>query len=320
MSASISTPNTTTGSPPVPAWETPGSTGKGAGSYVISAKELSPGWVTLYAITFAIQVFCASVRATVAYPILWVVFKLVVHNTAPVHDLAFIAGYGPLALSFATLILPLGGWWWEQQAGARSPSEREQLVVEDAITTLRQADPDLRPPRRWCILDRPDLNASVYADTLMLTRGLLESGYLQGVLAHELGHLNSSDARLTAALYRLTTPPRKQVRRGLRTITLIATGGLAVMLTRAPWGAYWRAREHHADHYAANLGQAENLAQFLETEALDNDLPVPFIWLTDKSHPFTEHRIDKLQHHHEQATPRTQENPDASTHSHTTTP
>jgi hypothetical protein len=85
----------------------------------------------------------------------------------------------------------------------------------------------------------------------MVTRGLLESGYLEGVIAHELGHLNSSDARLTAALYRLTTPPRKQVRRGLRTISLIATGSLAVMLTRAPWGAYWRAREHHADHYAA---------------------------------------------------------------------
>jgi Zn-dependent protease with chaperone function len=272
-------------------------TAPGAGAYVIRPKELAPSWVMLYAGTFALQLICASIRASVSYPILWVLFKIIGQPTTPVHDLALLIGYGPLALSFATLILPLGGWWWEQQAGGRSPSERERLVFEDAIATLRHADPELRPPRRWFVLDVHDLNASVYADTLMLSRGLLESGYLEGVLAHELGHMNSSDARLTAALHRLTTPPRKQVRRGLRTITLLATGGLAVWLTRAPWGAYWRSREHQADQYAADLGQAESLARFLETNALDGDLPVPFIWLTDVSHPPAEHRIDRLYQH-----------------------
>jgi Zn-dependent protease with chaperone function len=128
----------------------------------------------------------------------------------------------------------------------------------------------------------------------MLTRGLLESGYLDGVLAHELGHLNSSDARLAAALTRLTTPPRARTRRGLRTISLLATGGLALWVTRAPWGVYWRAREHQADHYAAALGQAAPLARYLETNALDGDLPIPFVRLTDTSHPPTEHRIDRL--------------------------
>lgn len=86
------------------------------------------------------------------------------------------------------------------------------------------------------------------------------------------------------------------MRRGLRTIALIATGGLAVWLTRAPWGAYGRSREHHADEYAARLGQAKSLARFLETNALDEDLPVPFVWLTDASHPPVEHRIDRLSH------------------------
>ena len=136
----------------------------------------------------------------------------------------------------------------------------------------------------------------MYADTLLVTRGLLESGYLEAVLAHELGHLNTSDGRLTAALYRMTTPPRKEVRRGLRTIALLATGGAVVWLTRAPWGVYWRAREHQADEYAARLGQARSLARFLETNALDYDLPVPFVWLTDASHPPVEHRIDHLSH------------------------
>ena len=30
---------------------------------------------------------------------------------------------------------------------------------------------------------------------------------------------------------------------------------------------------------------------------LENDLPVPFIWLTEHSHPPTEHRIDRLSYH-----------------------
>jgi Zn-dependent protease with chaperone function len=288
MAASSSTPQTPAG--------TPGS-GRGLGAYVIRPRELRPGWLMLYAGTFFLQLFCASFRAwVIADPILWIAFKIIGQPTGPVHDLAFIVGFGPLALSLATLVLPLGGWFWEQRAGGRSPSERERLVFEDAIATLQHADPRLRPPRRWAVLDGHHFNAAVYADTLILTRGLLESGYLEAVLAHELGHLNTSDARLTAALHRLTTPPRGEMRRGLRTITLIATGGLAVWPTRAPWGAYWRSREHQADQYAANLGQAKSLARFLELNALDEDLPVPFVWLTDTSHPPVEHRIDRLAH------------------------
>ena len=288
MRASISTPapsTTTPGSPP------------GLTTYLIRGRDLAPGWVLLYLVTLVVQLFCAGFRAAIAYPILWVAFKLIGQSTAPIHYICLLVGYGPIALSLATLILPLGGWWWEQQSGGRSPSEREQLVYTDAIATLRTAEPRLRPPRHWFVLDEHELNAAVYGDTLMLTRGLLESGYLEAVLAHELGHLNSSAARLTAALHRLTTPPRNRVRRGLRTITLVATGGLGVLLTRAPWGGYWRAREHHADEYAAKLGQAQALGQFMQTHALDYDLPVPFIWLTDISHPPSEHRIDRLEHH-----------------------
>jgi hypothetical protein len=36
---------------------------------------------------------------------------------------------------------------------------------------------------------------------------------------------------------------------------------------------------------------------FLDTNALEHDLPVPFMWLTDTSHPYTEYRIDKLHQH-----------------------
>jgi Zn-dependent protease with chaperone function len=265
--------------------------------HLIGAGEINPGWVALYGGTLVLQFICAIARAMAAYAVLWVSFKIAGWSTSPLNLIVSVIGYGPLALSVATLILPLGGWWWEQQSGGRPPSERERLAYEDAIATLRHADPDLRAPRRWFVLDTQDLNAAAYADTLMLSRGLLESGYLAATIAHELGHLNSSDARLTAALHRMTTLPRQELGRGFRTLGLLVSGGIVVWATQAPWAAYWRSREHQADLYAAKLGQAHKLAQFLDLNALENDLPVPFMWLTETSHPFTEHRIDRLERH-----------------------
>ncbi len=277
------------------------------GEYLISPKELSPSWLLLYLATFALQVPCAAIRGFVAYPVIWLFFKLLGQPTSSVHVIALVVGYGPLALSLATLILPLGSWWWEQQAGGRSPSEREQLIYQDALAQLRQANPSLREPRRWFVLDEENEGAAAYADTLMVTRGLLDSGYLEPVLAHELGHLNTSDGRLTAALRRITTPPREQVPRGLKTLCFLATGAIGMWPLRAAWGGYWRSREHHADHYAAHLGQANTLGDFLDERRALIDLPVPFMWLSEHSHPPTEHRVDRLARaatHHSVGIPR----------------
>jgi Zn-dependent protease with chaperone function len=156
---------------------------------------------------------------------------------------------------------------------------------------------------------------------------VIENPYLPAVLAHELGHIATFDGRLTAALNRLLIhpPPRPpaqpkdnndttqtkavlmasdRVALGItlfgllawtiRKIIRFAKGGLGLRLTAPAWGAYWREREYTADQYAAQLGQVEDLADFLETHALIHDHPVPFIWLTEHSHPPTELRIDKL--------------------------
>jgi len=263
-------------------------------AYVISAQEIAPGWMLLYVVTFALQFVCSLFRGIVSVPVLLLVFFIFGWSHSPINSLAVVIAYAPLLLSLATLILPVGGWWWRQQSGGRSPSERERLIYEDAIAVLTQADPELRPPQSWFVLDEHYLNAAAYANTLIVTRGLLESGYLEPVLAHELGHLNSSDSRLTAALHRMTTPPRRRMRFPLTTISFLASGALVVWLTRTPWAAYWRSREFAADRYAAKLGQGQALARFLDTNALENDLPVPFVWLTEHSHPATEHRIDRL--------------------------
>jgi Zn-dependent protease with chaperone function len=230
----------------------------------------------------------------------------------------------PTGWSVLALMTPFGGgWWWAQNMGGRDPSQREQLAYQDAVEHLQaQSSGPLRLPGFWFVLDEPLPDAAVCGNTLMLSRGLLESEYLPAVLAHELGHLDSSDGKLTAAINRLIINPLPKTRekqpaqhdlvvtggdRLLLTITMFgaalwvlrlmirfAQGGLGLRIMAPGWGSYWREREYTADQHAARLGQAEELADFLETHALIHDHPVPFIWLTEHTHPPTELRIDKL--------------------------
>jgi Zn-dependent protease with chaperone function len=248
----------------------------------------------LYACSLFLQFFSAVARTVVAMAPVWLGLTVIGESTRHVSDFALLIGFSPLGFSLLTLALPVGGPFWQLQEGGRAPSARERLIYEDALQVLRTADPQLRPPRHWFVLDEVSPAAAAYADSVMVTRGLLESGALEPVLAHELGHLHSFDARLTAAVCRLTTPPRRRVRFPFATVTMILGGGAGARLMRVPWANFWRSREFAADAYAAKLGQAEPLARYLETYALANDLPVPFPWLKDHSHPSTEHRIERL--------------------------
>jgi Zn-dependent protease with chaperone function len=130
---------------------------------------------------------------------------------------------------------------------------------------------------------------------LMLTRGLLDSPSLPAVLAHELGHLNSSDARVSAAVYRIMTWPRAPFGFPFRLLAFLVSGRIGFWPMRMPWAMYWRRREAVADAYAAKLGQGPALAGYLDTHALNDDLPIPFKDFGESSHPWTEHRIDELE-------------------------
>jgi Zn-dependent protease with chaperone function len=268
-----------------------------ASAYLIRPGDLNPGWIPLYVATFALQFLCGWLRSLAAALVLLILQLFTIwwfDLHLPVKMGALAIGFGPLAISLATLLLPLGGWWFQQQAGGRRPSEREQAVFEAAFEQLRGADPELRAPGRWFVLDDPDPNAWAYAHTLMVSRGLLESPSFAAVLAHELGHLNTSDARVSAALYRITTPPREPVEFPFRGLAFLISGRLGMALVKAPWGMYWRRREKIADSYAAKLGQGSALAGHLDRYALEGDLPTPFKDFGDTSHPWTEHRIDDL--------------------------
>jgi len=237
----------------------------------------------------------------------------------------------PTGWAVLALATPLGGgWWWMQKMGGREPSDREQIAYADALQLLQSSNAQpTRLPVRWFVIDSVQPDAAVCGDTLMLSRGLLESDYLPAVLAHELGHLATSDGKLTAALNRLIVRPfagareerpRERTRfavtsdQMLLTVTFLGAllwlvralfrfvqGGLGLQLLGAAWGSYWREREYLADRHAAQLGQAEELADFLEIHALIHDHPVPFIWLSEHTHPPSELRIDRLRKAGQQA-------------------
>lgn len=286
--------------------------------------------LAMYTLALASELPVILIRSTFVFLLASIVLATSGHSIA--QGTTWIeVGLIPTLWSILALATPFGtGWWWRQRSGGRKPSQREQLAYQDATELLQAQTPKpLTLPKSWFVLDTPTPDAAVCGRTLMLSRGLLESDHLPPVLAHELGHLATPDGRLTAAINRLVLlPPRPPHREqtnheptedrpqnglafrderilltilGIRLFTWTVkktfrflNGGFGLWLTSPLWGAYWRGREYKADAYAAKLGQADDLADFLENHALIYDHPIPYIWLTEHTHPPVELRTDKL--------------------------
>jgi heat shock protein HtpX len=284
----------------------------------------------VYALALASELPVILARTTLLYLLAWVALVLDGHSTA--HATVWLEiGLIPTLWSIIALATPLGtGWWWRQRTGGRRPSQREQIAYLDATELLQAQTPErLKLPRSWFVLDTPTPDAAVCGETLMLSRGVLESDHLPAVLAHELGHLATPDGRLTAAINRLILLPPRPYRpeqagyehvdtgpsgglvfRGERVLLAIlgirlvlwlvgktlkfVNGGFGLRLLGPLLGVYWRGREYSADAYAAKLGQAGDLVDFLENHALIHDHPIPYMWLTEQTHPPVELRIEKL--------------------------
>jgi Zn-dependent protease with chaperone function len=285
----------------------------------------------MYVLALVSELPVLFIRTVIVWVIAYITLILTGHSGSSAGTWSELALL-PTLFSLIALFDPIGtGWWWRERTGGREPSQREQLAYQDAIDLLQaQSGKPLPLPEDWFVIDLPTPEAAVCGHTLMLSRGMLESDHLPAVLAHELGHLATPDGRLTAAINRLVLqPPRLRPDGqyegahisfydprimiplfGLRALAWIvkkalvfANGGFGLRITRPVWGAYWRAREYHADQYAASLGQAEDLADFLEVHALMHDHPVPYIWLTEHTHPPVELRIEQLRSTTEHAQP-----------------
>lgn len=229
--------------------------------------------------------------------------------------LAWTAALMPILWSLLGLALPGRGLVWGRRLGARRPSAEEATAIADALALLRCADPDIPDPAGLYVLDDPLPAAAVRGRTLVLSRALVESESLAAVLAHELGHAESLDGRLTEALERLDlwgdplapTPaeggedarPDPDPRGGLlwailRWALRLSGGGFAQSLLAPLWAAHWRAREYAADAFAASLGQAEDLARHLADTEQAFDAPRPGLLLRAASHPPVALRIERL--------------------------
>lgn len=229
----------------------------------------------------------------------------------------------PLVMSVLTFSVLPGGFLVTRFAlGARELSRREQLALDGALHDIRSYDPGRIPaPTRFFVIDQPSPNAFLIGTTLYLHRELLHnSPHLAAVVAHELGHLQLDDGRLTLALRRLVIAPLYLLSRTIGqlapgTISLasvgknpsgcliggliwllslllsIAGGGFGLWLLNPLWVRYWRQREYLADGLAASWGQGPALREFLEEHQFF-DVSTPYFM---NDHPATELRIDRLE-------------------------
>lgn len=274
----------------------------------------------LYLLTFTGEVMLgASAR--------WLLFYLgaaIAGGLAPfglsAESFAWIAALAPLAHSAMGLALPGQGRLWRLRLGARRASSEERRVIDEALELLRTLDSQLPAGGPFYVLDDPLPVAAVRGRALIISRGLLESESLAAVLAHELGHVDSLDGRLTEALQRLAIwadplgppnrhgvpqapddfkpePQRSLIWSLLRLFLRLAGGGVAEQLLAPLWAPYWRAREYFADDYAAARGQGEDLARHLTDFEQPFDAPQPGLIFKAAEHPPVAHRIERLLEH-----------------------
>jgi Zn-dependent protease with chaperone function len=252
-------------------------------------------WVVLYAMTLTGQFFAAIARALLTTIVLEII-GLLTGWTIPISALAWIVGLAPLLVSVICppLIAPIDGRWWEISMGGRPPESDEQEAFEEVFAELQEADPSLHPPRHWFVAEDPTLNAGAYSSSLCVNRGLLESPYAAATIAHEMGHLRSSDARITSALNLLvirqmpTPEARPFWSYFFRAWVWLASGQAVMVAMDNAWEMYWRSREFAADQYATRLGQGPTLAEMLTHSSLPYERPVPHMRFSRNSHPYTQ--------------------------------
>jgi Zn-dependent protease with chaperone function len=258
----------------------------------------------LYTVTLAGQLLGAIARAFIAAIVLGII-HLLTGWPIPINPIALTIAFAPLLASLLSvicppLIAPIDGRWWEMSTGGRPPEEDEREAFEQAFSELQEVDPTLRPPRHWFVAEDPGRNAAAYASSLRVERGLLESPYAAAVIAHEMGHLRTSDSHLTSALNLLLIVPMETPELHslwslpFRGLLWFASGQAVQWLTANTWEMYWRSREFAADEYAARLGQAHALAQSLTSESLPYERSIRAMRFSRATHPYTKPRIARL--------------------------
>ena len=192
------------------------------------------------------------------------------------------------------------------------PLPQEIFVVDGGTTigTHARRRSSQQQPFFPQILER---SPGMLGTTLYIQSNLIQTPYLIPVLAHELGHLINGDSRLELALRQLSFPAamgmtgriinaggalrQNKIEGGCLVmlfgwIIRLFVGGITLQALGVFWTPYFREQEFMADTIAAQLGQAAQLAQALEDNALAEDIAIPWYW--GQIHPSAELRIDRL--------------------------
>jgi len=240
-----------------------------------------------------------------------------------------IFAFYPLAISLYALVSPSSGFILTRLSfGARDPSEHEAERLRYTIEQIRGASSAaLYLPTAYYVINHTFPIAYSLGTTLYVTDALIQSPFLAPVLAHEFGHINSSDARMQLALTSLTLSWLQLLAGGLGSgavsgmfssavrgnvggalfmggmasvagLSFLSRGGIGLGLLRPLWSQYWQGRDYVADQFAADCGEADGLAEYLEKYDAFDDGSL----FAAPSKPFTELRIDRLRSRAQQGT------------------
>lgn len=247
--------------------------------------------------------------------------------------IGFGFGFWPIVASLFHIVVPVtrsgSGPLERDTLGAREPTRDEMTKIIDTIQHIQATSGQTikkGAPSEWLVLDEPFPDSYTIGSTVYLTRAAIESDYLPGIMAHEMGHVAHKDGDLLLSLRRFIVPLAYWVgidRQATAAGAILGTGktaqmkadqtedekifyrfqalkiklwlafwfgGLGLLLLGRSWARFWRNRDFLADNYAVFIGQEDNLISALEVYR-HVDVAQPYL-LTNR--PYTAERLDRL--------------------------
>jgi Zn-dependent protease with chaperone function len=224
----------------------------------------------------------------------------------------FVGALGLCCWSASAFWWPGEGRRWHEHVGAFDLSDREGRQMDFAFGVLGDAATARLKELGVYVVDTDDLFAFVRGIALIVSRGLVWSEFLAAVLAHELGHVSSTDARLMQALDRMVLwgdplvrgrdedtlreygPLAAFVSGCLRLFLRLAGGSLTLRALSPQWASYWRGRERVADGNAIALSQNILLGRYLKGWKQPTDCAKPRLLFNLQQYERVEKRLDYL--------------------------
>lgn len=267
------------------------------------ARQL-PGY-GLYLITLFCHLLSGFARGVLVYLVLWFI-GLFAPFAIPANLIANVAAYALLVLSPLSLIFPplqwIMGYWWEMESGGRKPVQEELEAYERALDSIALGDEWFKSPRHWFVEEEAGYNASVFAHSVSVTRGLLEDPEAApAFISHEYPHLRLGDGRMMCALQLLVPYPMERPElRPLRSLPFrgllwVASGSAVEWFFASAWQTYWRSREYVSDNYTIRVGLSPAFARSLRRHSLPHERPRRWMCFSVASHPYTKQRMARLE-------------------------